>query len=78
VIFKVRFMKEAYTNLRSTQEVPEPLIERDWPHHESSSRSLSAGDIGKEAIWAGSGSLKVDVSMERGSQVAPRGTPMLH
>ena len=36
MILKVRLMREAYmnTNLRSTQEVREPLIERDWPHHE--------------------------------------------
>ena len=36
MILKVHLMREAYmnTNLRSTQEVPEPLIERDWPHHE--------------------------------------------
>jgi hypothetical protein len=39
-------MKEAYmnTNLRSTQEAPEPLIERDWPHREWRRRGLIVRD----------------------------------
>jgi hypothetical protein len=35
VILKVRFMKEAYMNtVCGAHKVHEPLIERDWPHHE--------------------------------------------
>ena len=45
MILEVRFMKEAYEyGLRSTREVPEPLIERDWPHHEWRRRGLLVCD----------------------------------